>query len=333
MSELANDLYTGARRGDQAQCTRARVRERRAIDGVREPSRVAERLGSPTTVNRGSCLVQRLVAGDYGSIHRPRSLPPGLTSAVSPLTQTCPGRRARRSRGFSLIEIAVAMAIIALLIGTLLVPLTAQVAQRKASDTRKTLEEIRETLIGYAIRNSRLPCPATATSNGIESFVGAVGSSACADPYTGFVPAVTLGFSAIDGQGYAIDAWGTRIRYAVTTANANAFTSVRGMQSLGMDSLTPDLHVCASSTGIDTTTCGGAPVLANGAPAVIYSAGPNWATGGSGADEAANLANTPVFVSHVPSDTGASGGKFDDIVNWLSAYTLYSRMVSAGQLP
>ena len=47
----------------------------------------------------------------------------------------------------------------------------------------------------------------------------------------GFLPAVTLGFSPVDSNGYAVDSWGStqnRIRYAVSNANingANAFTS------------------------------------------------------------------------------------------------------------
>lgn len=236
-------------------------------------------------------------------------------------------------RGFSLIELAIAMAIIALVTGGLLVPLTTQVAQRKTTETQKTLEEIREALVGYAIRHGRLPCPATNTSKGIESFVGAVGASACANAYSGFVPAATLGLSAIDARGYAIDGWGTPLRYAVTTANTNAFTTVRGMQTAAIQNLTPNLYVCASGSGVTPTTCGAAQVLANGTPAVIYSAGPNWATGPNGADETANLANAPVFVSRVSSGAGANGGEFDDIVTWLPAPVLYSRMVSAGQLP
>ena len=66
---------------------------------------------------------------------------------------------------------------------------------------------------------------------------------------------------------------------------------------------------------------------------MIYSLGPNWATGGVSADEAANLNNDPIFVFHVRSDAGSTAGEFDDIVTWLSANVLYSRMVSAGQLP
>jgi len=66
---------------------------------------------------------------------------------------------------------------------------------------------------------------------------------------------------------------------------------------------------------------------------VIYSLGPNWATGGVSPDEAANVTNDAVFVFHVRSDANSTTGEFDDIVTWLSPNVLYSRMVSAGQLP
>ncbi len=259
-----------------------------------------------------------------------------------------------RARGFTLIELAIALFIIALIMGSLLVPLTTQVAQRKTSDTQNTLEDIKEALLGFVVSNGRLPCPASAASNGVESFCtngsGACGveilvppsaipgHGRCVSPYNGFVPAATLGLSATDAQGYAIDAWGTRIRFAVTSANTNAFTKVGGMSGIGIAGLLPDLFVCATSTGITATTCNTAQMLANTAPAVIYSLGPNWATGGTSTDETANpnpnsANNDQVFVSRVRSDPGSTGGEFDDIVTWLSANVLYNRMVSTGQLP
>jgi prepilin-type N-terminal cleavage/methylation domain-containing protein len=249
----------------------------------------------------------------------------------------------RRPRGFTLIEIAVALLVIAILLSALLVPLTTQVVQRKTSDTQKALEDIKEALLGFAVSNGRLPCPATTTSNGIES---PPGGGVCTNPsgvYMGFVPAATLGLSATDSQGYAIDAWGQRIRYAVTTANASAFTSANGMRNTGLASLLPNLYVCASSPGTGIyTACPAATVLTDSAPAVIYSLGPNWVTCPTstgidmtkcGADEAANLNGDPVFVYHVRSGSNAPNGEFDDIVTWLSENVLYNRMVSAGQLP
>ena len=233
-------------------------------------------------------------------------------------------------RGFTLIEMAIVLLIITLLLSGLLVPLSTQVEQRKIAETQKTLEEIKEALLGFAIANGRLPCPANAAS-GVESSTGGV-----CDPWNGFVPAMTLSISPTDNQGFAIDGWGQRIRYAVTTVDGYAATTSNRIQFLGMGAFSPDLHVCASSTGVTAGACG--PVvntntLTASAPAVIYSLGTNWATGGTGSDEAENLDADKVFVSHVPSSATASNGEFDDIVVWISPNILFSRMLAAGKLP
>lgn len=242
------------------------------------------------------------------------------------------GRVPGIARGFTLIEMAIVLLIITLLLSALLVPLGTQVEQRKIAETQKTLEEIKEALFGFAIANGRLPCPASAAS-GVESPTGGV-----CDPWNGFVPAITLSISPTDNQGFAIDGWGQRIRYAVTTSNTSAVTTGDGIRSLslGMGEFSPDLHVCASSTGVTAGACG--PVvntntLTASAPAVIYSLGTNWATGGTGADEAENLDADKVFISHVPSSATAPNGEFDDIVVWLSPNILFSRMLAAGKLP
>ena len=246
------------------------------------------------------------------------------------------GRVPGIARGFTLIEMAIVLLIITLLLSALLVPLSTQVEQRKIAETQKTLEEIKEALFGFAIANGRLPCPANAGSNGKEN-TATPGTGPC-DGALGFVPAVTLGISPTDSQGFAIDGWGQRIRYAVTPANSYAAAITDGIRSLtlGMGGFSPDLHVCASSIGVTTSACGppgNTNTLTATAPALIYSLGTNWATGGTGPDEAENLDNDVVFVSHVPSSATAANGEFDDIVVWLSPNILFNRMVAAGKLP
>jgi prepilin-type N-terminal cleavage/methylation domain-containing protein len=237
--------------------------------------------------------------------------------------------------GFTLVEIAVVMLVIALLLGGLLVPLSAQVELRRTSDTQKYLDEIRETLIGFAVANARLPCPATAASAGVES---PSGGGACTNNYNGFVPAATLGLAVVDDQGFAVDPWGNRVRYAVTNANGNAFTTVSGMSTTGLGTLAPNLLICSTATGISATSCAAGTALTSGVPAIIYSTGKNGGYGGTGLDEAgnpnANSANNDrVFVNHVPTPSSATNGEFDDIVTWLSPNVLYNRMIAAGRLP
>jgi type II secretory pathway pseudopilin PulG len=222
--------------------------------------------------------------------------------------------------GFTLAEVAIVLLIVGILLAGMLTPLGAQVDLKRTSDTQKALEDVKEALIGFAIRNGRLPLPAATSATGVEAAAGTVCTAAVC---IGFVPGVALGLTPVDGQGYVLDAWNNRIRYAVTTSNSNAFTTAGGMRTVGLGTLSPDLKVCSSATCSST--------LVSTAPAVIYSLGPNGATGGSSTDEAANVDTDAVFVSHPRS--AAAGNEFDDIVVWLSPNVLYNRMVAAGQLP
>ncbi len=257
-----------------------------------------------------------------------------------------------RITGFTLIEMAIVLLVVTLLLGGLLVPLSTQLEQRKTSETQKLLQDAKEALIGFAISNGRLPCPASATSNGQESFASGGDSTngTCSNFFDGFLPAATLGLTPVDSSGYAIDGWGltqNRIRYAVAKTTVNLitypFTQTDGMKNASMSeigkSATNLLYVCASAPTGSSANCGTATTLTDKAVFVIYSVGKNAATGGTGSDETVNpnpnstgTANADrFFVSHEPSS--AAGNEFDDIVDWLSPNILFNRMVAAGRLP
>src|SRR5450830_1543922 len=94
----------------------------------------------------------------------------------------------RRQSGFTLVEIAIVLLIVGLMIGGILGPLFSQLEQRRVSDTKRTMEEAREALYGYALRNGYLPCPAISSINGLEDRTG----NLCNKRY-GFLPWATLG--------------------------------------------------------------------------------------------------------------------------------------------
>ena len=72
-----------------------------------------------------------------------------------------------RQRGFTLAELAIAFFIIGLLLAGAFMPLSSQVEVRNIADTKRTMDQIREAIIGYAQANGRLPCPARgATATG-----------------------------------------------------------------------------------------------------------------------------------------------------------------------
>lgn len=238
--------------------------------------------------------------------------------------------------GFTLIEMAMVLMIVSLLLGSLMVPFAARLEQGKIADTQQTEITIIEALMGYMIVNGRLPCPASASSYGVESFAGGGNESngLCSNFYNGWVPAVTLGLSNIDNQGYAVDAWNTRIHYAVTSANNNAYTKSNGITLAS----SADLSVCSTASANSSSCSVTNSILSANTPAVVYSLGKNAATGGSSADEAENpnlnsIDNDKVFVSHTPTINGASGGEFDDLVTWISPNILFGRLVAAGKLP
>ncbi|MEO6976439.1 MAG: prepilin-type N-terminal cleavage/methylation domain-containing protein [Gallionella sp.] len=247
--------------------------------------------------------------------------------------------RLMNAGGFTLIEMAMVLMIVALLLGGLLPTISGQVEQRNVAETRKQLDEIQQALIGYAIINGRLPCPASPAANtGMESFASGHNATdgVCSNFYNGYVPAATLGLSGTNINGYVVDAWGNPIHYAVTLWN-NVYTQTNGLSTTGISNLptsTSYLLVCSTSTGINTATpsCGSTGTSLTtgpGVPVIIFSTGKNGGLGGTtSSDETENVAGKRIFISHDFIQDG-----FDDIVTWISPNILINRMVSAGKLP
>jgi prepilin-type N-terminal cleavage/methylation domain-containing protein len=240
--------------------------------------------------------------------------------------------------GFTLVEMGMVLAIVSLLLAGLLPTISGQIEQQRLTETRKQLNDIQQALIGYAIINGRLPCPATSASKGLEN---PVGGGACSNFYDGFIPGATLGLSGLNEQGLVIDGWGNPIRYAVTAwdstspAQTNVYTSANGLTNVGLSSLSPNLLVCNTATGITGSGCAAGQALTAdpGVPALIFSSGKNGASGAAGADESENLNADRFFVSHTITASSAGGGEFDDLMIWISNQVLINRMVAAGKLP
>ncbi|MCW5605440.1 MAG: prepilin-type N-terminal cleavage/methylation domain-containing protein, partial [Burkholderiales bacterium] len=199
-----------------------------------------------------------------------------------------------RQAGFTLIELAVAMFIIVLLLGSILVPLTTQVNQRQIADTQKTLDEIREALVGFAVTHGHLPCPAISATNGQEDRTANVCTGG---KRQGFIPWETLGVSKVD-------AWGRIFRYSVTPAyasSASPFTLATA----------PDMTIRTRNAAGALTNLTNASTV----PAVVLSHGRNgygavdnqgvaqglpagWP--GTNPDEDTNATNATTFVSRAP---------------------------------
>lgn len=209
-------------------------------------------------------------------------------------------RRLTFARGFTLTEIAIVLFIVALLLGSMMIPLAAQVDSRDNTEAQKSMGDIREALIGYAASRAGkpyLPCPDT-DGDGIEQ--ARVANACPADE--GDVPWNTLGLGRTDP-------WNRPYRYRVSPAfsNSNGFL----LTSVGT------LRLCTDNT------C--AATVATGIPAVILSKGKNGA--GGSANELENSDGDDDFVSKDPDPS------YDDLVIWLSPNVLFNRMVAAGKLP
>ena len=156
--------------------------------------------------------------------------------------------------------------------------------------------------------------------------------------------------AAVDPSGFATDAWGNRLRYAVTRRNAPGscavsppssstpiVTSSANLKAYGVACQPNDLLVCRSATGITPSDCGptaNAIMTTTTVVAVVYSTGKNGAgSHAGGPDEGANLDADPIFVAHPPAPVGAANGEFDDQVTWIAVGELYGKLISAGLLP
>jgi type II secretory pathway pseudopilin PulG len=249
--------------------------------------------------------------------------------------------------GFTLIELAVALFLLALLFGGIMMPLQARLEVKKIEETEQLLDKAREALLGYASAHGYFPCPADDRSGGQEP-AGSDHTSGACPAYFGFLPGSALGLQFSDPQGYALDAWGgraNRIRYAIASQTigsiANPFTRANGVRTVGIASLgDPALslfHICSSASGVVLgSSCGSAVTIVSTSPVVVWSAGANAANGGASADEAQNPnpnggSADRIFVSRLRGPTAA--GEFDDQLAWIAMPILVSRLVAAGQLP
>ena len=248
----------------------------------------------------------------------------------------------KAAAGFTILEHAVSLSVIALMLGSILVPLQTQIENRKIDETRRMLDVAQEMLLGFVAANGYFPCPADAASNGQEAR-GTNHALGTCPVWHGFLPAALLGFRPSDEHGFGLDAWevsSNRLRYAVSNqmvnGTTNTFTRTNGLRGVPLASLgaTPLLYICQSGNGTTVNDCGTAVTLASNAAAVIWSVGANGKSGGISVHEAQNPnpnggSADRVFVSRGPSTV--VGNEFDDLVTWIPAPTLISRLLAAGQ--
>ena len=120
------------------------------------------------------------------------------------------------SKGFSLIEMAISLAILGYLISGVLNVLPEHITNQKRIKTIQTFESITQSITGYYLINMRLPCP-DIDDDGIGDNDS---DGECSNSF-GNLPWADLGVGRYDG-------WDKSINYAVekdTTVN-NIYTSL-----------------------------------------------------------------------------------------------------------
>jgi prepilin-type N-terminal cleavage/methylation domain-containing protein len=145
----------------------------------------------------------------------------------------------RKSRGFSLVEIAMVLAILGFVLTIGLKSTGAYLSAERRQTTVARLAGIDAALVNYVAQQGRLPCPADGAlatgvaGAGVEAITPATG--ACTAMTNGVAPWVTLGLP----EGDALDGWDNRITYRTITATLAVpnigFTSDQAMDMTHCD--------------------------------------------------------------------------------------------------
>ncbi len=275
------------------------------------------------------------------------------------------------SKGFTLIELAVVLFIVSLLLGGFLSPLSARLEQQNRQRTTDMLNEIKESLLGYALINGRLPCPDCPDGN-----VGACGALAAAQRNDGQEDTYDPGFGVIqcrfntgnlpwvDLQTSEHDAWARHFTYSVSlTFSDDTDGTGCGTPAVGVSfeiCSTGDIDVYDSyvaGTGASPGNYPGtASLVADNVPAIVISHGSDAYETSQTNQQIENYDRKPVnpvngtdvltsytAASFTPNafiytdfgrDTSLNPPtQFDDLVIWVSPAILMNRMLVSGSLP
>lgn len=236
-----------------------------------------------------------------------------------------------RQRGFTLIELALVVGIVAILLAGLLVPISRSIEQKAVANTQASLEAAQQALLGYALSNGRLPCPDTGT----QGLALAADASGCTTASVGRLPWATLGVQGVDG-------WGNRLDYAVYAPLGAGFSTVT---TSSLQVWCTKMTIAAIPGGIPACLMtGGAVVKPSTATSfVVYSHGknglgairpdgtPSSAIPPSTVDEVQNQSGAGgIFISRSQTDATSTAGEFDDLMVWMPSTLLTAKLFAAG---
>lgn len=267
-----------------------------------------------------------------------------------------------KTKGFTLLEVAIVLVIVGLLLAGGVNLLSGSADTSKYKQTQNELQEVKEALITYFIQNGGvLPCPdihndVTNASYGQADYnSGSANAGGVCTNYEGWLPHTTLG---IGGGG---DAWGERYKYVVSRAFTDTPGSPPNLCS-GNFSRDPDpligswwrisVYDLVNDVTVAPVQPASGSMLGDWAAFALISTGKNGRQANAnitatsvGAFQGCNtlnpreqyhcIATTPTTTQpfYLRSGTQMSDGTtitFDDMVVWVGDYQLISQLRKAG---
>lgn len=237
-----------------------------------------------------------------------------------------------RQRGFTLIEVAIVLLVVAILLGYTVALFPRQQELKQYNALEKEMDKIVEAIVGFAQVNGRLPCPAIPNSGGIEDY-DTVTDTGC-NNFGGFVPVNTLG---LDGRynldTLLVDPWGNPYRYYVSNSDFDGdgdfdFSAPGEMRDVGLVDSDADGYIdldgnylicddngttiddqCTGANEVFGNYTAGPPVMYAGAPFVLLSQGRNWNEGPAVNDELENI-GSDLTSTDLGMAAGPSGAEY-----------------------
>lgn len=245
----------------------------------------------------------------------------------------------QKQSGFSLVEMALVLAIIGILLGGALTGITAQRDSAKYGSSQQSLDQIKEALLTFVLVNKYLPCPDTDGDGYQNPSPRSPGANIACTASRGTVPYMDVGLN----QANVRDSWKGNILYAVNigvtnTANLNDATNSASYFANNVSGSVPvfDLQTAPSEQNAavnngrvcneDAASCNAATanaeLAADEVPVVLVAYNKNGIATDANCNNAYSRERENCDGDRFFIQQPITEGVFDDLVQTLSAYEI-----------